>query len=344
MEGPATYPKLMVRLHLPPCPLPAGCLVVLELWREVPLTPPATNLANSTIASGNRVSSGSSSAAPSPATVPSLVSQAPLLLVPAATAASTAAALPGALPASCPGALAGAVAEQVAPGRSLLDELLSVTTAAEVRGSVQGQGARSGYLEQLSLALVLPDSVKGFLPLLSPYSPVVAVCWLQRAAGVTLAADGAGTAALLQDLGAWLDWTQALASTVEDRQSCTQHPGLPASLPPTAHDRVTPTPAPPPWGQAGMPLNPDWGNTCAGSARLNALNPSYCHLMLCVVADMAAFAQAEACPALLGWLEQGTRQVLPALHVLHPGLVAALAWHARAGSSFPCVAIMECGS
>ncbi|KAJ9516515.1 hypothetical protein QJQ45_011130 [Haematococcus lacustris] len=267
---------IKVRLHLPPCPLPAGCLVVLELWREVPLTPPATNLANSTIASGNRVSSGSSSAAPSPATVPSLVSQAPLLLVPAATAASTAAALPGALPASCPGALAGAVAEQVAPGRSLLDELLSVTTAAE------------------------------------------------RAAGVTLAADGAGTAALLQDLGAWLDWTQALASTVEDRQSCTQHPGLPASLPPTAHDRVTPTPAPPPWGQAGMPLNPDWGNTCAGSARLNALNPSYCHLMLCVVADMAAFAQAEACPALLGWLEQGTRQVLPALHVLHPGLVAAL--------------------
>ncbi|GFH19661.1 hypothetical protein HaLaN_16639, partial [Haematococcus lacustris] len=57
----------------------------------------------------------------------------------------------------------GAVAEQAAPERSLLDELLSVTTAAE------------------------------------------------RAAGVTLAADGAGTAALLQDLGAWLDWTQALA-------------------------------------------------------------------------------------------------------------------------------------
>ncbi|KAJ9516519.1 hypothetical protein QJQ45_011133 [Haematococcus lacustris] len=267
---------IKVRLHLPPCPLPAGCLVVLELWREVPLTPPVTKLGNSTIASGSRVSSGSSSAAPSPATVPSLVSQAPLLLIPAATAASTAAALPGALPASCPGALTGAVAEQVAPERSLLDELLSVTTAAE------------------------------------------------RAAGVTLAADGAGTAALLQDLGAWLDWTQALASTIEDRQSCTQHPVLPASLPPTAHDRVTPSPAPPPWGQAGMPPNPDWGNTCAGSARLKALDPSYCHLMLCVVADMAAFAQAEACPALLGWLEQGTRQVLPAIHALHPGLVAAL--------------------
>ncbi|KAL6759916.1 hypothetical protein V8C86DRAFT_2563811, partial [Haematococcus lacustris] len=267
---------IKVRLHLPPCPLPAGCLVMLELWQEVPLTPPASNLANSTIAGGNRVSSGSSSAAPSPATVPSLVSQAPLLLIPAATAASTAAALPEAQPASCPGALAGAVAEQEAPERSLLDELLGVTTAAE------------------------------------------------RAAGVTLAADGAGTAALLQDLGAWLDWTQALAITVEDRQSCTQHPVLPASLPPTAHDRVTPSPAPPPWGQAGMPSNPDWGNTCAGSARLNALNPSYCHLMLCVVADMAAFAQAEACPALLGWLEQGTRQVLPAIHALHPGLVAAL--------------------
>ncbi|KAJ9516232.1 hypothetical protein QJQ45_001155 [Haematococcus lacustris] len=267
---------IKVRLHLPPCPLPAGCLVVLELWQEVPLTPPASNLANSTIASGNGVSSGTSSAAPSPATVPSLVSQAPLLLIPAPTAASTAAALPGALPASCPGALTGAVAEQRAPERSLLDELLGVTTAAE------------------------------------------------RAAGVTLAADGAGTAALLQDLGAWLDWTQALAITVEDRQSCTQHPALPASLPPTAHDRVTPSPAPPPWGQAGMPSNPDWGNTCAGSARLNALNPSYCHLMLCVVADMAAFAQAEACPALLGWLEQGTRQVLPAIHALHPGLVAAL--------------------